>query len=227
MKSKKDAEKLAAEGEQPVAKTTTQDEESDKKQVRMVLKADTAGSIEALEFELKKVPQENAELVIVQKGVGAVSENDVKLLAGFDNALIAGFNVSVDASAQDLAERQSVLVETRSIIYELTEWLSETIERIAPPKKEPMVTGQIKILKHFSTTGTKHVVGGRVEAGVFAKGAMVTIIRRGIEVGTGKVLNLQSQKADTDKVSEGDEFGAQIETRADIAGGDILEVRSE
>ena len=195
--------------------------------MRIILKADTAGSIEALVYELKKVPQESAELVIVQKNVGAVSENDVKSLVGFDNAIIAGFNVSVDASARDLAERQGILVETRSIIYELTEWLTEKISQIAPPKKEPVLIGRVKILKHFSSTGNKHVVGGRVEEGIFKKGAHITIHRRGIDVGTGKVINIQSQKSDVDQVSEGTEFGAQIDTRADIAGGDILELNEE
>ena len=223
--SKKEAEKCAAVGEQPVEKVSY--EETDKKQVRIILKADTAGSLEALEFELQKVPQENAELVVVQKGVGAISENDVKQLVGFTDALIAGFNVSIDASARDMAERQGVATETKSIIYELTEWLTEKVAHIAPPKKEIVVLGRVKVLKHFSTTGTKHVIGGRVEEGVFKKGALVSIHRRGIDVGTGKVINVQSQKADVEQVTEGTEFGAQIETKADVVGGDILELRSE
>ncbi len=222
--SKKEAEALAKEGEKPLAQQKTLDE--NKKCVRLLLKADTAGSIEALEFELKKIPQENAEFLIVQKGAGAISENDVRSLVGFENAIVLGFNVGVDASAKDLAERQHIKIETRPIIYELTEWLTEEIEKIAPPAVEPSLLGVAKIIKHFSTSGNKHVVGGKVQEGTIKLSASVTIIRRDIEVGTGKIVNLQSQKSDIDSLSEGMEFGAQIETKSDLAGGDRIEIRS-
>lgn len=222
--NKRDAEDKAKEGEAPLPAQTVLQE--NKQPIRLILKADAAGSLEALEFEMKKIPDENAQLIIVQKSVGAVSENDVKLLIGFPDALILGFNVKVDASAKDLAERQGVVVETRSIIYELTEWLAKEVATRAPGVQEPTVLGRAKIIKHFSQTGSKHVVGGKVEMGIFKRGAVATIIRRGIEVGHGKVVNLQSQRADVDSLSEGMEFGAQIDTKADVIGGDVLEIRS-
>lgn len=222
--SKKEAEEKAKDGEKSVAPQGPLDES--KKTIRLVLKADTAGSIEALEFELKKITQDTAQLVVVGKSVGAVSENDVKLLIGFENALILGFNVKVDASAQDLASRQGVVLEIRTIIYELTEWLEKEVGRIAPPVQEPTITGRAKILKHFSTTGNKHVVGGKVESGIMKRGGQVIIIRRGIEVGVGKIVNLQSQRADVDSLSESMEFGAQVDTKADLIGGDVIESRS-
>lgn len=222
--TKKEAEEAATRGEAPVEQSASTDA-GDKKPIRLILKADTAGSIEALEYELKKIPQETAHLIIVDKSVGSVTENDVKRLVGFEDALIAGFNVKVDASAADMASRQNVHVETKPIIYELTEWLQNEVERIAPAEPEVVVTGSAKILKYFSTTGNKHVVGGRVESGVLKRGAHVTIARRGIDVGQGKVVNLQAQKSDVDSVSEGAEFGAQIETKADITGGDMIESR--
>lgn len=222
--TKKEAEARALEGEKPKAENVATDDE--RKPVRLVLKADSTGSIEALEYELKKIPQETACVIVVETGVGPISENDVKLLAGFDDALIAGFNVKVDASAQDLAERQGVNIETKPIIYEITEWLEKEIARIAPKEPEVVVTGSAKILKYFSTSGNKHVVGGRVESGALSRGAMVTINRRGIDVGSGKIVNLQSQKADVESVGEGAEFGAQIETKADVTGGDIIETRN-
>lgn len=222
--TKREAEDAAKAGEQPLPAQTVFDE--GKKTIRLVLKADAAGSIEALEFELKKITQENAQLVIVQKTIGAVSENDVKLLIGFPDAIILGFNVKVDASAQDLAERQGVVIETRSIIYELTEWLEKEVATRAPAVQEPTVTGRAKILKHFSTTGSKHVVGGKVEIGILKRGSPVLIIRRGIEIGHGKLINIQSQRADVDSLSEGMEFGAQVDTKSDIIGGDVIEIRS-
>lgn len=222
--TKKEAEKIAARGEMPLA-APARNADDTRTPIRLILKADTAGSIEALEHELKKLPQETACLIVVGTGVGAVSENDVKRLIGFNDALIVGFNVKVDASAADLAERNRVKIGTKPIIYELSEWLAKEVERIVPAVPEAVVTGSAKILKCFSTAGTKHVVGGRVESGVIKKGAAIAIIRRGIDAGHGKVVNLQSQKADIESVSEGLEFGAQIETKADITSGDIIETR--
>ncbi|MEK7613769.1 MAG: translation initiation factor IF-2 [Patescibacteria group bacterium] len=222
--TKKEAESMAKLGEAPLREQEVYDES--KKPIRLVLKADTLGSIEALEFELKKISGENAQLVVVQKTVGAVSENDVKLLIGFPDAIILGFNVKVDASAKDLADRQGVVIETRSIIYELTEWLEKQVATRAPAPTVATIEGRAKILKHFSTTGNKHVVGGKVEMGIIKRNATVTIIRRGIEVANGKITNLQAQRADVDSLSEGKEFGAQIETKADIIGGDQIEIRS-
>lgn len=224
--TKKDAERLAAVGEKPSGPVARSDT-ADKKPIRLILKADTAGSIEALEYELKKVPQETACFIIVDTSVGPVTENDVKCLIGFKDAIIVGFNVKVDPSAADLAERQGIAVETRPIIYEITEWLEKETARIAPNKLEPVITGSAKILKYFSTAGNKHVVGGRVLSGTIVRGSAVTIQRRGIDVGHGKIVNLQSQRADVESVSEGVEFGAQIETKADVAGGDLIETRVE
>jgi len=223
--TKKEAEEAAKAGEAPLTQTAAHDA-GERTPIRLILKADTAGSIEALEYELKKIPQENACLIIVDKSVGAIGENDVKHLIGFDDAIIAGFNVKIDASAADLAERNGVRIETKPIIYELTEWLTREVARIAPAEPEVVITGSAKILKHFSTAGNKHVVGGRVESGVLKRGASVVIHRRGIDVGHGKVINVQAQKADVDSVSEGMEFGAQIETKADITGGDMIESRN-
>lgn len=227
VKTKKEAEKNAAQNESGTATTNDYQETEDKALIRLVLKADSLGSIEALEYELNKVAPENAEFAIVGKSVGAVNENDIKLLIGFPNAIILGFNVKVDGSARDLAERQNVTIETNDIIYKLTEWISEESERLVPKEKEPEILGTVKVLKHFSTAGSKHVIGGRVEVGAVKRGNMVVIERRGIEVGKGKVVNLQSQKQDAEHVPEGNEFGAQIDTKSDIAPGDLLHIRRD
>ncbi|XKT74183.1 MAG: translation initiation factor IF-2 [Patescibacteria group bacterium UBA2163] len=227
VKSKKEAEAAAAAGEPPLPAQNVHDAQDTKKPIRIILKADTAGSIEALQYELDKMPQENARLIIADIGVGAISENDVKQLVGFEDSIIAGFNVKVDSSAKDLAERNNVRLESKEIIYELVDWLHTEVERIAPKEPEIIVTGNAKILKHFSTTGSKHVVGGRVESGTIERGASVIIKRRDIDVGHGKVLNVQTQKSDVSSVSEGAEFGAQIESKADITGGDYIETRTK
>jgi translation initiation factor IF-2 len=195
--------------------------------IRIIIKADTAGSVEALEYELAKIPHPNAELIIVAASPGPVTENEVKNLIGFPNALVLGFNTRVEAVAKDLAERQGITIETRDIIYELSEWLTKKIAELAPDALVEAVLGSAKILKEFSIAGTKHVVGARVEKGMLKRGNTVTIIRRGIEVGKGKLLNIQSQKADVESVSEGVEFGTQVDTKADLVAGDMIESRPD
>ena len=225
VESKKEAEQLVKDAFTQSQTAVTAEGDAGKTPIRIVLKADTAGSIEALEYELGKVPREYADLVVVASSIGAVSENDVKLLVGFPNTIVLGFNVKVDAVAKDLAERQGIIIETSDIIYKLTEWLAAEVVRMAPPPITDTILGAAKILKHFSTAGQKHVIGGRVESGVVKRGNTVTIIRRDIVVGQGKIVNLQSSRADVTEVEEGKEFGAQIESKFDIIAGDMVEVR--
>lgn len=219
--SKKEAEETA---EKNVKKPTEATKASGEKPVlRLLLKADSQGSLEALEYELSKVPHEKVDHLIVQKSTGPVTEVDVKHLIGFMPAAILVFNSKVDASAKDLAERQHIMLTERSIIYELSEWLAEESKKHVPDETANTITGTAKVLKEFSVAGSKHVIGGRVETGVLRRGDTVTIFRRGIEVGTGKVVNLQQQKSDAAQVTEGLECGMQVDSKADIVAGDMFE----
>ena len=220
--TKKEAEALVL-GQQKKHGTDAQVASGEKPVLRLLLKADSQGSLEALEYELSKVAHEKVEHVVVSHTTGPVTEADVKLLIGFLPAAIIVFNSKVESGARDLAERQHIALVEKNIIYELSEWLAEETKKHIPDETGNVVTGTAKILKEFSVAGSKHVVGGRVETGVLKRGDLVTIFRRGIEVGTGKVLNLQQQKADAPQVSEGMECGMQIKSKADIVGGDMLE----
>lgn len=226
--TKKEAEKHAADtSTRPPDAVASTGEAEEKTPIRLMLKADTAGSLEALQYELGKVPHEHANLIITEAAVGPLSEADVKHLIGFENAVILGFNIKVEAGARDLAERQGITIETREIIYELTDWLTEKVKELAPGIVVPPILARVKVLKHFSSAGVKHVIGGAVEEGTLKRGNSLHIIRRDIEVGRGKVINLQSQKADVSEVATGAEFGAQIESKADLVPGDVLEVRPD
>lgn len=225
VKTKKEAEKLTDEVRQPTqAKPRGSAIEGGGKRtlVRLALKADTAGSLEALEHELAKISEEGIELHIVSGTVGPISDNDIRPFIGFSPAIVLGFNVKADASAKDLAERQRITIETRAIIYELGDWLKEEIKKFKPEMEEGAISGTAQIIKHFSSSGAKHVVGGKVLTGIIHLKDQVLIHRRGIEVGTGKVVNLQTQRADVDEITEGMEFGAQIESKADIVAGDTV-----
>jgi len=219
--TKKEAE-AAVETNKQLARTEAPKATDEAKVVlRIILKADTAGSLEALHHEFGKIQSDAVGLSVISEGAGAVTENDIKPLIGFSPALVLGFNVKVEPAARDLAERQHIMLESRAIIYELSDFLKEKVAELTP-KKEESATGSAQVLKHFSTSGSKQVFGGRVTEGLLKRDERVVIIRRGIEVGSGKITNLQMQKADVASVPEGMEFGAQIETKSDLITGDII-----
>ncbi|MES2135018.1 MAG: translation initiation factor IF-2 [Patescibacteria group bacterium] len=226
VKTKKEAERFVDEAKRPTQakprEGATGDAPEKRTLIRLALKADTAGSLEALEHELAKVSEEGIELHVVSANVGPISDNDIRPFIGFSPAIVLGFNVKADTSAKDLAERQHITLETRSIIYELGDWLKEEIKQYKPEVEGDAISGTAHIIKHFSSAGAKHVVGGKVLTGVVHLKDQVMIIRRGIEVGAGKITNLQMQRADVDSVPEGMEFGAQVESKADIVSGDTI-----
>ena len=188
----------------------------------LVVKADTAGSLEALVYEIGKMTHERIALKIVGKGIGPVNEGDVKLASATKGTVIIGLHVKADSSALSLADRLEVPIELSSIIYKLTEWLEEKFKDAAPTIEIEEESGACKVLKCFSKNKDKQVLGGRVERGALTKNATVKIMRRDNEIGRGKVKELQSMKQIMDSVSEGTEFGALIEARTEIAPGDQL-----
>lgn len=227
--NKKDAERIQLElkeaiAKAPVSKTVrTIPLAEDALIVPIVLKSDVAGTLEALEKELGKIERERIVIKIIAKGVGAIGENDAKLASGSNSAIILGFHTKVERGAEDIAERFGITIKTFDIIYKLSEWLSDELDRRTPKTTTEDVVGTAKILKTFSATKHKQVVGGKVLTGSLEVGAQVKIMRRDVEIGRGKIEGLQSQKLATKKVDEGNEFGMMVESKMEIAGGDVLE----
>jgi len=191
--------------------------------VPLIVKADTGSSMEAVLSEIDKLKAEQVEPLVISSGIGAISENDIRLANGNQKAIIIGFNVSIDAPAKSLATRDEIRVEIFDIIYKMSEWLSGVLLRHTPKVKTEEVTGRAKILKTFSRAKDKQIVGARVETGEIKVGAHVRILRRDAEIGQGKVRELQAQKMKASEVSEGKEFGTMIEAKVEIAPGDHIE----
>ncbi|MBX4215449.1 translation initiation factor IF-2 [Candidatus Parcubacteria bacterium] len=191
--------------------------------IPLTLKADTAGTLEALEKEIGKIKADGVILKLVQKGVGPVNEGEIKSTLGSKDGIILGFNVKVENKAKDLAEREGITIGLFNIIYKLTEWLAQETERRRPRVKVEEATGKAKILRFFSRQGDKQVIGGRVLEGKLLQGETVKIVRRDFEIGRGKIVELQSQKLKVKEVGEGKEFGLLIDSKMDIAEGDVLE----
>jgi len=189
--------------------------------VPIMIKADVLGTIEAIQHELEKFESDRIIVKTVGATVGDITTLDVQNVGATANAIIVGFNVKVERAAEDVAERLGVEIKTFDIIYELAEWLESALKERTPTQKEEVVTGSVKILKHFSVQKNIHVMGGRIDEGVIKLGQKVQILRRDIEIGKGTIKNLQQAKSDVKEVSEG-EFGLQLDTRAEITAGDYL-----
>ncbi len=216
--SKKDAEKLAAtqkkDGVQAAAATG-------KDELVLILKADVSGSIEALRHELGKLSHERLSIRIISEGIGAVSEADVKNAVA-SNAHIIGFNVAIDSKARDLAERSNVSIDVYTIIYELTERVETLLKENAPHVTVEKVMGEAKILKVFSVASGKATLGAKWMSGAVSVGDLVKLDRRGIDLGRGKIANMQQARADISEIHTEGEFGIQVETKAELTGGDTL-----
>lgn len=189
----------------------------------IIIKADAAGSLEAILYEIKKLKRERICPQVVVSNVGTVTENDVRGALTTAGTIIFSFNTKIDSQAALLAERSGVTIESFDIIYKLTERIQELLESNEPRIEVEEVISSAKVLKIFSITKDKHVLGARVLSGNFEKGGNVRIIRREAEIGRGKVKELQQSKMATDVVSEGTEFGAMVESKFEIAPGDVLD----
>lgn len=192
--------------------------------INVLLKADVSGSLEALEKELLKLESENVFLEFLRVGVGKISENDVKHISGASEPVVFGFNIDAETAATNLAERFSIPVFTSKIIYEISDWLKIEIERRKKGIIREEIIGQAKVLKTFSKTKTKQVIGGKVLVGKMVGSGPVRVRRDEIIIGSGKITNLQRNKVETGSVDEGNEFGMMVELSADIQAGDIVEI---
>ena len=194
----------------------------EKVQIPVILKADTVGSLEGIEHEIAKIHHDTVEVHLIQKGIGPISEVDIKGALGATGAVVLGFNVRTDSAALNLADRSGIIVQNFTIIYKLSEYLRELADERAPKPTEE-IRGTANIAKVFSKQRDRQVIGGKVVSGAIKVGEVVTIRRRTADIGTGKIRNLQQMKADTDTVIEGKEFGAQIESKIELAAGDVIE----
>ena len=224
-KKEAEAEALTHSRENRGKKNQEQKEEVEREvfSIPIIIKANVMGAIDAIKHEINKLNSDRVEMLIIQEGVGTISESDIKNAGGSKNVLILGFNVGIDKRAQDLADRVGIHIKTFLVIYELEVWLKKIIKELIPKIQSEEVTGKAKIVKIFSRVKDKQIVGGTVQEGVITIGAHVKIFRRNTEIGRGKITNLQSQKADIQRIVEGNEFGSQVQSKIDITPGDVLE----
>ena len=221
--NKKDLEKNSERTSPQPSPYKGEGAKSDKKMIPIILKADAGGSLEAVEKEISKINSESAEFRIVQRGIGPISESDVKNAIAGENAIIIAFNMKADKNAVDLADKLNITLSTFDIIYKMTDWLKEEMEKRRPRIETVETIGKLKIIKAFSRTKEKQIVGGKVTEGKIILDQVVKIIRRDFEIGRGKIVNLEKGKTKTSAALEGDECGMMIESKIEIVAGDIIE----
>jgi translation initiation factor IF-2 len=212
MLDKKTAHALTLEYSLAQAQQTAQAVEDEARfVVPIVLKADVVGSIDALKHELRKHEDERTGIRVIHEGVGAIAEGDVKHASGNKNAILIGFNVSIDAPAKEMAERMGIEVALFSIIYDLADWMPDAIAKRRPKVLGEKELARAKILKSFSYTKKEQTVGCRVLSGELERKGRVKLMRGEEELGRGHIISLKSGKEDTSRISEGSDCGAVID----------------
>jgi len=197
-------------------------QEGEIKELKIVLKADVAGSLEALQDEIAKVPQERVAINIIHSQTGGINESDV-MLASASDAIIIGFNVRPLADAKRAAEREGVDLRTYSVIYKVTEDLRNAMEGLLEAVEVEESIGEAEVKQTFKASKVGRIAGCVVSRGRATRDAGVRLIREGTVIWTGEVGSLRRFKDDVREVEEGQECGVVLDGYGDVKEGDVLE----
>jgi translation initiation factor IF-2 len=194
----------------------------DFKELNIIVKGDVDGSVEALSDSLLKLSNEQIQVNIIHKSVGAVTETDV-MLASASDAVIVAFQVRPSVSARKLAEQEQIDIRLYSIIYQAIEEIKAAMEGMLSPEIEEKIVCNVEVREVFKITKVGTVAGCMVLDGVITRNTRVRIIRDGIVIYTGMLGSLKRFKDDVKDVKTGYECGLNIENYNDIKIGDIIE----
>ena len=197
-------------------------QEGDIKELNIVLKADVAGSLEALQDEIAKVPQEQVGINIIHSQTGGINESDI-MLASASDAIVIGFNVRPLADARRAAEREGVDVRTYSVIYKVTEDLRNAMEGMLEAVEVEETLGEAEVKQTFKASKVGRIAGCVVNEGRVRRDASVRLIREGTVIWDGKLGSLRRFKDNVQEVEEGQECGIVLDGYADVKEGDVLE----
>ncbi len=200
-------------------------QEGEVKELNLIVKADTQGSVEALVESLLKLEENGVKVIIVHSGVGAVSESDV-MLAVASHAIIIGFNVRPDSKARKLAEKEGVDIRLYRVIYEIIEDVKAAIKGLLVPEIKEVILGQAEVRQLFKVSKVGTVAGSYVKEGRITRNANVRVIRDNVVLHEGKINTLRRFKDDVREVSSGFECGILLENFNDLKEGDIIEAFS-
>ncbi len=196
--------------------------EGELKELKIVLKADTQGTLEALKSSLEKLSTDKVRVSVIRSGIGAIIESDV-MLASASEAIVIGFNVKPNSQAKELAKKEGVDVRFYDVIYHVLEDIKKAMVGLLEPKFEEIITGVAEVRATFKVPKVGIVAGCYVKEGVINRNNQVRVIRDGVVVYTGKIASLKRFKEDVREVPSGYECGIKIENFNDVKEGDIIE----
>jgi translation initiation factor IF-2 len=196
--------------------------EGELKDLKIVLKADTQGTLEALDASLQKLSTDKVKVTIIRKGIGAITESDV-MLASASEAIVIGFNVKPTSQAKETAKQEGVDIRFYDVIYHLLEDIKKAMEGLLEPVYEEVITGVAEVRATFKVPKVGIVAGCYVKEGVISRNNKVRVIRDGVVVFTGGIASLKRFKEDVKEVQAGYECGLKIENFNDVKVGDIIE----
>ena len=193
------------------------------KELKIIVKADVQGSVEAVRQSLEKLSNDEVRVNIIHGAVGAVNESDV-MLANASNAIIVGFNVRPDATAQANAERDGVDMRMYRVIYDCIEEIESAMKGMLAPKTREVILGTAEVRNVIRIKSIGNIAGSYVKSGKIQRGAGVRVVRDGIIIADDTIGSLQRFKDSVKEVAEGYECGIGLEKYNDIKEGDIFEV---
>lgn len=196
--------------------------ESDQKELRILLKADSFGTVEALKNAIAKLQTQEISIHVVHAGIGAVSSSDV-LLASASDAVILGFKVKVDKKAFEEAEKETVQIKTYDIIFHLVEDLKKALQGMLEPEQVEEILGHAEIRQIFKIRRVGNIAGVQVLDGIVRKDSRVRIYRNGIEIYNGTINTLKHFQQDSQMVEAPQECGIRFERFDEVIEGDELE----
>ena len=192
------------------------------KTLNIIVKADVAGSAEAVKASLIKLSNEEVKVSVIHSAVGGITESDV-MLAAASNAIIVGFNVRPDKNALDSAERNNVDIRTHRIIYEIIDEIEAAMKGMLAPTFREVLLGHAEVRQTIRVPNVGIIAGCYIQDGKITRQAQIRIVRDGIVIFEDKISSLRRFKDDVKEVAEGYECGVGIEKFNDIREGDTLE----
>lgn len=197
-------------------------QQGEMKELKVIVKADVQGSVEAVRSSLEKLTNEEVRVRVIHGAVGAINESDV-MLAAASGAIIVGFNVRPDRGATDSAEMQGVDMRMYRVIYDCIEEMEQAMKGMLEPKFKEVILGHAEVRQVFKITGSGAVAGTYVQDGKIQRNAQVRVVRDGIVFHEGTLKTLKRFKDDVKDVAAGYECGMSIENYDDIKEQDIIE----
>ncbi|MGH2916842.1 MAG: translation initiation factor IF-2, partial [Solirubrobacteraceae bacterium] len=195
---------------------------SDLQELNLVLKADVAGSLEAIEDEIAKLPQDEVSVNVIRSAVGAVTESDV-MLAAASTAVILAFNVRPVGDARSVAEREGVEIRHYSVIYRAIEELRSAMQGMLAPEEVEVALGTAEVRQIFRASRVGTIAGSHVTDGKITRGSRVRLVRDGTVIWDGEIASLRRFNEDAREVASGFDCGIVLRDYADVKEGDVLE----